>query len=83
MFKEKYLQYPKNFVTIASCLERKSVADCVQFYYLSKKTVNYKQWLRKSKMKRNPRNPVTKSNGGDAAARRDAAASQSQGNLRC
>ena len=47
-FKEKYLLHPKNFGQIAQFLERKTVSDCVQFYYLSKKTENYKQLLRKS-----------------------------------
>ena len=48
IFKEKYLLHPKNFGQIAQFLERKSVSDCVQYYYLSKKTENYKQLLRKS-----------------------------------
>lgn len=30
IFKEKYLQHPKNFGLIASYLDRKSVCDCVQ-----------------------------------------------------
>ncbi|KAK9874306.1 hypothetical protein WA026_002658 [Henosepilachna vigintioctopunctata] len=51
IFKEKYLQHPKNFVMISSYLERKTVADCVHYYYTSKKTENYKRLLRKSRQK--------------------------------
>merc|ERR1712179_540179 len=57
IFKEKYLLHPKNFGQIAQCLERKTVSECVQYYYLSKKTENYKQLLRKStKGRRGARN---------------------------
>ncbi|CAH1800389.1 unnamed protein product [Owenia fusiformis] len=51
-FKEKYLQHPKNFGYIASFLERKTVEECVQYYYHSKKSENYKQLLRKQNMKK-------------------------------
>ncbi|XP_044739658.1 uncharacterized protein LOC123301011 isoform X2 [Chrysoperla carnea] len=63
IFKEKYLQHPKNFGLIASFLDRKSVQDCVQHYYLSKKTENYKQLLRKSRQRtRSSRNNPQKVN---------------------
>lgn len=63
VFKEKYLQHPKNFGMIASYIERKSVQDCVQHYYLSKKTENYKQLLRKSRQRtRSSRNNPQKVN---------------------
>nr|CAD7453646.1 unnamed protein product [Timema tahoe] len=62
IFKEKYLQHPKNFGVVASYLDRKNVCDSVQHYYLSKKTENYKQLLRKSRQRtRTSRNnPHTK-----------------------
>lgn len=63
IFKEKYLAHPKNFGVIASYLERKSVQDCVQHYYLTKKQENYKQLLRKSRQRtRSSRNNPQKVN---------------------
>lgn len=62
IFKEKYLQHPKNFGVIASYLDRKTVSDCVQYYYLSKKTENYKQLLRKSRLRARSRNNPQKVN---------------------
>nr|XP_053647956.1 protein PRRC2A-like [Cherax quadricarinatus] len=55
IFREKYLQHPKNFVVIASYLERKSVNDCIQYYYSTKKKENYKM-LVKRRIRR-PRKP--------------------------
>ncbi|XP_063982207.1 nuclear receptor corepressor 2 isoform X2 [Diachasmimorpha longicaudata] len=67
LFKEKYLQHPKNFGAIAQNLEHKSVPDCVHHYYLTKKAENYKQLLRKSRQRtrssrNNPNNKVNNSN---------------------
>ncbi|XP_045598857.2 protein PRRC2A isoform X4 [Procambarus clarkii] len=55
IFRDKYLQHPKNFVVIASYLERKSVSDCIQYYYSTKKKENYKM-LVKRRIRR-PRKP--------------------------
>ena len=68
IFKEKYLQHPKNFGIIKSYLERKNVADCVQYYYLSKKTQNYRQLLRKNRARtRNTRSQHNSSASSNAA----------------
>lgn len=58
IFREKYLQHSKNFGLIATYLERKSVADCVQYYYLTKKSENYKQMLRKHNVRKRTRTLV-------------------------
>ena len=61
IFREKYLQHPKNFNLIASYIERKSISDCVLYYYQTKKNENYKHLLRKTQAKRRrglqPKNP--------------------------
>ena len=64
IFKEKFLLHPKSFGQIAQFLERKTVSDCVQYYYLSKKTENYKQLLKRPTKTR----PRGGRRGGGAAA---------------
>ena len=76
IFKENYLQHPKDFGLIARMTTRKNVANCVQYYYLSKKSENYKQLLKRQQKRRTrsfvrpalatPANPAPETNG-DAA----------------
>uniref|UniRef100_A0A4W5M326 Nuclear receptor corepressor 1 n=1 Tax=Hucho hucho TaxID=62062 RepID=A0A4W5M326_9TELE len=56
IFKEKFVQHPKNFGLIASYLERKCVSDCVLYYYLTKKNQNFKTLVRRNYGRRRGRN---------------------------
>ena len=62
IFIEKFTQSPKNFGYISSFLENKTTEQCVQFYYMTKKTENYKNLLRKQTQatrRRAKQNPTT------------------------
>lgn len=43
VFIERFLVYPKKFKKIADALPHKSTAECVKFYYMSKKQIKYKE----------------------------------------
>ena len=49
MFSETFLQAPKNFGAIAACLASKTAGECVEYYFRSKKTTNYKQLARRAR----------------------------------
>ncbi|VDK85178.1 unnamed protein product [Litomosoides sigmodontis] len=50
-FKEQIVAYGKNFAAIAEFLDRKTVKDCVLYYYLTKKRQNYKALMGKKRKK--------------------------------
>ncbi|XP_043924467.1 nuclear receptor corepressor 2 isoform X3 [Protopterus annectens] len=52
IFRDKFMQHPKNFGLIASCLERKTVSDSVLYYYMSKKNEHYKNLMRRNYRRR-------------------------------
>ncbi|XP_042193652.1 nuclear receptor corepressor 2 isoform X2 [Callorhinchus milii] len=58
IFREKFIQHPKTFGHINTFLERKTVADCVLHYYLSKKSENFKNLVRRN-YRRRGRNQVS------------------------
>lgn len=62
IFREKYVQFPKNFGSISAFIERKTTADCVQYYYMSKKSENYKRLVRKHNARKRTRNNNVASN---------------------
>lgn len=43
IFFDRYMMYPKKFMRIATSLPNKTTADCVKFYYLTKKQAKYKE----------------------------------------
>ena len=52
IFLEKYLLLGKNLRRIATFLEYKTVADCVQFYYLNQKSEDFEKVHRKHLLKK-------------------------------
>uniref|UniRef100_A0A1I8HBC4 SANT domain-containing protein n=1 Tax=Macrostomum lignano TaxID=282301 RepID=A0A1I8HBC4_9PLAT len=79
-FKEKFLLYGKNFGAIAAFLENKSVPDCVQFYYLTKKKEAYKQLYKKHNIRRRKVIEANRTGGGASSAAPAAAAPASAAN---
>jgi hypothetical protein len=53
---KRFLLYPKRFHRISAGLANKSCADCVRFYYRTKKQVNYKQKMEEMRKQRSKKN---------------------------
>lgn len=62
VFKDKCLSLGKNFAAIKTYLPRKSVGECVEYYYLSKKQENYKTLWRKARLRVRGKNNPQKAN---------------------
>jgi len=48
IFLDRFMQYPKNFRKIATYLKNKTTQDVIQFYYDSKKSINYKALIKEN-----------------------------------
>ncbi|XP_065055228.1 uncharacterized protein LOC135683808 isoform X2 [Rhopilema esculentum] len=51
IFKERFTQFPKDFEKIAEGLKRKTVSECVLYYYRNKKKENFKGTSKKPSKK--------------------------------
>jgi len=56
LFLKNYLKTPKDFRAIANNISSKTTAECIQYYYLSKKSMNYKAMVKHFK----PVEPLSK-----------------------
>lgn len=56
LFLKNYLKTPKDFCTISNNISSKTTAECIQYYYLSKKSMNYKAMVKHFK----PVEPLSK-----------------------
>lgn len=57
IFLDKLLLFGKNFEIIARFLDKKRTQDCIEYYYLTKKKINYKLLIRKQARKRKNQKP--------------------------
>lgn len=52
VFLEKFATFGKNFKKIASYLDHKTTADCVEFYYKNHKSESFEKIMKKSELKK-------------------------------
>ena len=66
-FQKRYLTYPKQFGKIAEVLENKTAAQCVAYYYRTKKNVDYKGMLASKRGDKKKKGLPIKSSGKSSA----------------
>jgi hypothetical protein len=85
IFKEAYLQYPKQFGKIATMLPEKTAEQCVLYYYRNKKRINFKTLLARkeaAKRRKGGKGRKSGSGGGNSISQVDTTTNKRKGKSR-